>query len=98
VGVIYAAFYLLLALFSPVLVRVFFALPHVVIAALTGIALIPALMGAIESMLSAKDERDAAIVTFLATGSGVALLGLGSAFWGLVAGFFALGVRALLRK
>jgi benzoate membrane transport protein len=42
--------------------------------------------------------RDAAIVTFLATGSGVALLGLGSAFWGLVAGFVALGVRALLRE
>jgi benzoate membrane transport protein len=98
VGVIYASFYLLLALFSPVLVRVFFALPHLVIAALTGIALIPALMGAIESMLTARDERDAAIVTFLATGSGVALLGLGSAFWGLVAGFVALGVRALLRK
>jgi benzoate membrane transport protein len=98
VGVIYAALYLALAVFSPVLVRLFFALPHAVIAALTGTALIPALMGAIDNMLTAKDERDAAIVTFLATGSGVALLGLGSAFWGLVAGFVALGLRALLRK
>jgi benzoate membrane transport protein len=94
VGMIYAALYLLLALFAPALVRLFLALPHLVIAALTGIALIPALMGAIESMLATKDERDPAIVTFLATGSGVALLGLGSAFWGLVAGFVALGVRA----
>lgn len=98
VGVLYAGFYLALALFSPALVRLFFALPHVVIAALTGVALIPALVGAVEAMLAAKDERDPAIVTFLATGSGVALLGLGSAFWGLVAGFIALALRALLPK
>jgi benzoate membrane transport protein len=98
VGVIYAALYLLLALFAPALVRLFLALPHLVIAALTGVALIPALIGAIESMLATKEERDPAIVTFLATGSGVALLGLGSAFWGLMAGFVALGVRALLKK
>lgn len=98
VGVLYAACYLLLAIFAPVLVRLFLALPHAVIATLTGIALLPALMSALESMLSAKDERDAALVTFLATGSGLAVFGLGSAFWGLVVGFAALGIKALLKR
>ncbi len=98
VGVIYAGFYLLLALFSPFLVGVFLALPHAVIAALTGLALIPALLGALEGMLAPAADRDPAIVTFLATASGLSLLGIGSAFWGLTAGFFALGARALLRR
>lgn len=98
VALIYAGFYAVLAVFSPALVRLFLALPPTVIAALTGLALIPALTGAIEAMLAAREERDAAIVTFLATGSGLTLFGLGSAFWGLVAGFAALGAAALLRR
>ncbi len=98
VGVLYACYYLVLALFAPLLVRFFLALPHDVITALTGIALIPALVGALETALAAKDERDAAIVTFLATGSGLALFGLGAAFWGLVWGFVALAAKALLRQ
>jgi benzoate membrane transport protein len=98
IGVIYAAFYLLLAIFAPALVRLFLALPHEVIAILTGLALIPALTGAIESMLVAKEDRDAAILTFLATASGLTLYGLGSAFWGLLAGFAALGAGALLQR
>jgi benzoate membrane transport protein len=95
VAVIYGGFYLLLAVFSPALVRLFLALPHVVIATLTGLALIPALMGAMENMLVVKEERDAAILTFLATASGLALFGLGSAFWGLVLGFLALAAKKL---
>jgi benzoate membrane transport protein len=98
VGVLYALCYLLLAVFSPLLVRLFFALPNAVIVALTGIALIPALTSATSSMLTTTTERDAAIVTFLATGSGMTLFGLGSAFWGLVAGLSALGVRSLVRR
>jgi benzoate membrane transport protein len=98
VGVIYAGFYLLLAIFASSLVRVFLALPPAVIMVLTGIALIPALTGAMESMLAEKPHRDAAIVTFLATGSGLTVLGLGSAFWGLMAGFAALGIKAMAAK
>ena len=97
-GILYAGFYLVLALFSPALVRLFLALPEAVIVTLTGIALIPALIGTMETMLSVKEDRDAAIVTFLATGSGLALFGLGAAFWGLLAGFLALGGKVLLRR
>jgi benzoate membrane transport protein len=98
VGILYAGFYLLLAIFASTLVRVFLALPPTVIMVLTGIALIPALTGAIDNMLVEKSERDAAIVTFLATGSGLSLFGLGTAFWGLLAGFVALSVKAMLAR
>lgn len=98
VGVLYAGFYLALAVFAPTLVRLFLALPPEVIASVTGLALIPALIGAVESMMADRRDRDPAIVTFLATGSGLILWGLGSAFWGLVAGFVALGLKRLLEK
>lgn len=98
VGVIYAGCYLVLALLSPVLVPLFLALPRHVVAALTGVALIPALVGALDAALASKDQRDAAIVTFLTAGSGLALYGLGAAFWGLAVGFAALGIKALLGK
>jgi benzoate membrane transport protein len=95
VAVILGGCYLLLGIFAPALVRLFLALPHVVIALLTGLALIPALVGAMDNMLNVKDERDAAILTFLATASGLALFGLGSAFWGLVIGFVALAAKKM---
>ena len=98
VGILYAGFYLLLAIFASTLVRVFLALPPTVIMVLTGIALIPALTGAIDNMLVEKSQRDAAMVTFLATGSGLSLFGLGAAFWGLLAGFVALAVKAMLAR
>ncbi|MDO9367733.1 MAG: benzoate/H(+) symporter BenE family transporter [Sphingopyxis sp.] len=98
VGMLYAGLYLLLAIFAPLLVRLFLALPQTVIAALTGLALIPALLGAMDTMLAAKPDRDPAILTFLATGSGLALFGLGSAFWGLVVGFLAVTAGRLLKR
>jgi len=93
VGIIYAGFYLVLALFSSPLVLFFLAMPATAIAALTGIALIAPLTGAVEQMLVEKSERDAAILTFAATASGVSLMGVGSAFWGLLAGFAALAAK-----
>jgi benzoate membrane transport protein len=95
VAVIYGSFYLLLAVFSPALVRFFLALPQAVIAALAGIALVPALLSSLENMLLERSDRDASVLTFLATASGLALFGLGSAFWGLAVGFAVLGARAL---
>jgi benzoate membrane transport protein len=49
-------------------------------------------------MLAEKDQRDVAILTFLATASGLAAFGLGSAFWGLVIGFLALCAKRLFRR
>jgi benzoate membrane transport protein len=49
-------------------------------------------------VLASNEDRDPAILTFLATASGLTLYGLGSAFWGLLAGFAALGAGALLPR
>ena len=40
--------------------------------------------------MAAEHEREAALITFLVTASGVTLLGIGAAFWGLVTGTLAL--------
>jgi benzoate membrane transport protein len=93
VGVIYGAMYAALAAFAPSVVRLFLAMPDALIGVLTGLALVPALLGAITNMLAATEDRDAAVLTFLATGSGLVLFGLGAAFWGLVVGFAALWVK-----
>jgi benzoate membrane transport protein len=40
--------------------------------------------------VSAARDREPALVTFLVSASGVTLLGIGSAFWGLIAGSLTL--------
>jgi benzoate membrane transport protein len=42
--------------------------------------------------LQDEQERDAALVTFLVTASGLALSGIGSAFWGLLLGLAVLKI------
>jgi benzoate membrane transport protein len=98
VGLLYAGFYVVLAAFAPALVRLFLALPEAVIAVLIGTALIPALLGAMEVALRDTSSRDAAVLTLLATASGLTLFGLGSAFWGLGVGVLALGVKRLVNR
>lgn len=98
VAVVYAGFYLLMALFSPILIQLFLTLPSEVIAVLTGLALVPALSGALETLLMSKTDREAGVLAFLATGSGLSLFGLGAAFWGLAVGLLALAARSFLEK
>jgi benzoate membrane transport protein len=44
-----------------------------------------------------KDYRDSAVVTFLVTLSGVAAFGVGSPFWGLMAGVIVHQLQRLNR-
>jgi benzoate membrane transport protein len=62
------------------------ALPPVLIATLAGLALLATLSGSLQRALAEPDQRDSAIVAFLITASGISLLGIGSAFWGLLGG------------
>jgi benzoate membrane transport protein len=62
------------------------ALPAVWIQMLAGLALLGTLGGSLFQSLNVAGERDAAMVTFLVTASGITLAGVGSAFWGLVIG------------
>ncbi|MER5425391.1 benzoate/H(+) symporter BenE family transporter [Streptosporangium roseum] len=60
--------------------------PPVLIEAVAGLALIGALASAITAAVAEPEGREAAVVTFVVTASGLTLLGVGAAFWGLVAG------------
>jgi benzoate membrane transport protein len=88
-GIAMGVFYLLIALFGATLAALFAALPKELIAALAGLALLGAIMGGLSAALGATNERDAAMVTFLCTASGMTLFGLGAPFWGLVLGLLA---------
>lgn len=97
VGMIYGGFYVVVALFAAPLAGLFIAMPPAVLAVITGLALVAPLAGALTAMLAQPDEREAAVLTFAATGSGLALFGVGSAFWGLVVGFAALAAMRWVR-
>jgi benzoate membrane transport protein len=60
--------------------------PPVLVEAVAGLALLGALAGAITSAMADPDGREAAAVTFVVTAAGIGFLGIGAAFWGLLAG------------
>lgn len=71
------------ATFATVLIA---ASPPLLIQAVAGLALMGALANSLLGAMQAADDRDAAIVTFVVAASGLSFLGVGSAFWGLIAG------------
>ena len=90
VGVLYGLFYLVVALFTAPLAGLFMAMPTQVLASVTGLALFAPLTGSLSSVFKEEHNREAAIMTFIVTASGLALFDIGSAFWGLMVGFAAL--------
>ena len=60
---------------------------------MAGLALLGTIASGLVSALKDESHRDAAALTFLVTLSGVSMLGIGSAFWGVVAGTIALLVQ-----
>ncbi len=67
--------------------------PKELVVAIAGIALLSTIGNGLASSLKNETHREAALITFLVTLSGVTLMGIGSAFWGVVAGSFALFVQ-----
>ena len=85
-GVACGAFYLLIGSFGATLAALFAALPHALIATVAGLALLGAILNGLSTAMSDDTQKEAALVTFLVTASGIAFLGLGAAFWGLLVG------------
>lgn len=79
-------FYVGTGIFGATVVSLFAAFPVELVAAIAGLALLGTIAGSLAGALGEEKGRDAAIVTFLCTASGLTLLGIGSAFWGLVLG------------
>jgi benzoate membrane transport protein len=87
--------YFVLAAVAGVVAGVVGVTPPALVEAAAGLALIGAFVGAISSATARPDTRVPAAITFLVVGSGIAVAGIGSAFWGVVVGGIAL---ALLTK
>jgi benzoate membrane transport protein len=86
-------FYLLLGLVGGAVVGLLQAFPRELVLAVAGLALLGTIAGGLAAALKDEAQRDAAGLTFLVTLSGVTLSGIGSAFWGVVAGSLALAVQ-----
>lgn len=91
-------FYLLAGLFGGSIGMLFTALPTPLIHTIAGLALLGTISGSLHRALAEESQRDAAIVTFLITASGLSLLGIGSAFWGLVGGVITHFILSHSRK
>jgi benzoate membrane transport protein len=92
-GVIYIG----IGLFGAIVTTLLAAFPKELIAAIAGLALLGTISSGLASALADEKHREAAIITFLVTLSGVVIAGVGSAFWGVVAGTLALFVQNLRR-
>lgn len=62
------------------------AAPPVLIEAVAGLALLSAFGAALMAAVADPARREAAVVTFLVSASGLTIAGIGGAFWGLLAG------------
>ena len=87
--------YALIGVFGTAITGALTAFPKELIAAIAGLALLGTIGSALTTALKDEFHREAALITFLVTLSGVVLAGVGSAFWGVVAGALALGVQRI---
>lgn len=82
--------YLFVALMSSAIIALLSAFPKELVLSLGGIALFATIANGLLSAMKEDRSREAAVITFLVTASGISLFGIGAAFWGLVAGVIAL--------
>jgi benzoate membrane transport protein len=85
-GAVASLGYLGFAVVAGVAASVVAAAPPLLIQAVAGLALLASLAGALATALSAEATRVPAIATFVVAASGLSVMGIGAAFWGLVAG------------
>ena len=79
-------FYMIVGIFGATVSSVFEALPQELVITIAGLALFGTIGKGLATALADEKEREAALITFLVTASGVSLFGIGSAFWGLMLG------------
>lgn len=91
-AVMAGVFYCLIGLFGAIVGGLFAAFPRELIVALAGLALMGTIGNGLATAVSEEKNREAAIITFLITASGLSMFGIGSAFWGLVGGVVAMAV------
>lgn len=79
-------FYLIAGIFGATIAALFAAFPQALVVSIAALALFGSIMSGLTNAMQNPHEREAALVTFMVTASGLTLLSIGAAFWGLVAG------------
>lgn len=85
-GAAAGVFYLLAGLGGAAVISLFLIAPPALVAAVAGLALLSTIGNALNAALSRPDGREAALVTLMATVSGVSFFGIGAPFWALLMG------------
>ena len=80
-------------IFADSLTGLFNSLPQALVVSIAGLALLGTINSSLSAALVQESERIPAMITLITTASGVALWGIGSAFWGLVLGVLALLIQ-----
>ncbi|TLX55544.1 hypothetical protein DN824_18755 [Stutzerimonas nosocomialis] len=83
-------FYGVAALFGATLAALFAAFPAALVLSIAALALLGSIASGLTQAMQQPNEREAALITFMVTASGLTLLGVGSALWGLIAGILTL--------
>ncbi len=96
-GVANGVFYLIGGILAGSIVLFFTSFPSEMIAIIAGLALLGAISNSLSAALEDKAHLDASLITFMATASGISILGVGSAFWGIVLGSAVYALQSLLR-
>ncbi|WP_273793258.1 benzoate/H(+) symporter BenE family transporter [Brucella anthropi] len=88
-GIAAGVFYVLVGVFGVTLAAVFMAFPASFITTLAGLALLGTIGNSLAGAMSDPTNREAALITFLASAANINLFGIGGAFWGLIIGLVA---------
>jgi benzoate membrane transport protein len=97
VSLAYGGVWVLLGLFSPVVIALMSILPPAIVTGIVALALISPLSGALSTAYAFEKHRFAATVTLTVTASGVTVLGIGAALWGLLAGLLFYAMEEMRR-
>ena len=94
-AVVCSALYCVTVIFGAAVTGLLTVFQRELVVAIAGLALLGSIGGGLAVALGGEARREAALITFLVTLSGVSLAGVGSAFWGVMGGGLALSVQQL---
>ncbi|HEX8592211.1 MAG TPA: benzoate/H(+) symporter BenE family transporter [Pseudomonas sp.] len=83
-------FYGIAGIFGATLAALFAAFPKELVLSIAALALFGSIINGLTVAMNEPREREAALITFMVTASGLTLFSIGSAFWGIVAGVLTL--------
>lgn len=88
-SVVAGILYCLVGLGGATVISLFLIAPKALVATIAGLALLSTIGNSLSQALSDAKGREAALITFMTTVSGISFFGIGAAFWALVLGLIA---------